>query len=477
MRYTMKSKEQIDTFIRHQIKDQSDPSISIAIVNDAHILYQNSFGYADIDKQILASGDTKYAIASCTKAFTATAIAILVAEGKVSWDELVKTYLPTFSLFDFYATTNMRVRDLLCHCSGLPRHDMAWYLNPVSRSEELQRIPFFKPNLSFREKWQYSNYMYLVAGQLIEAVSKKTWEHFIEDHIFRPLDMSHSDFSMHNQASAKGYKSNNNTIEAIPYYDFIIDGNPSLEAAGGICSTTKDLSKWLMMQLQNKPSQILQKEALKELYTPQMVVNDILPDHDVFAFSTYGLGWFIDTYRTMEMIHHSGSIDGFISWISFLPKQNLGIIILSNLDETKLPEALTYHLYDYLLDLSPIDWIAYYADKTEANKRKRILAQQLFWKQQVKNTNTTLALNTYEGIYENKGYGKIEVKIISDILTLQFKRREIPTKHYHYDEFVGNLLDDILPITFIVEEDKVKRMDIPLEPAEGAETISFVRID
>ncbi|MDF9823735.1 CubicO group peptidase (beta-lactamase class C family) [Breznakia sp. PF5-3] len=474
----MKSKKAIDEFIQNKIKHQLDPSISIVITDSDKILYENSFGFADVNNKTRATPTTKYAIASCSKAFTATAMAILVEQGKVDWNEKVKTYLPNFKMSDDYATSNLTVRDLLCHRCGLPRHDMAWYLNPVSRDEEMQRIQYFEPNVSFRETWQYSNYMFLVAGQLIEAISGEPWEQFIEKNILIPLHMENTNFTMKstNINTAKAYQTNENQIEEIPYYDFMIGEKPSLEASGGICSTPIDLANWLMMQLNNgyyNNDKIIDSAYLEELYTPQMVIKDFLPSRKEFALSTYGLGWFIDSYRGMKMIHHSGSIDGFLSWISFLPEKQIGIIVLSNLDLSKTPEALTYSLYDYLLELPEIDWLTYYQDIKQKKQQQKENAAKKLWQKQRKNTFPSLPLDEYIGTYTNPGYGSVEVNMNEHYLQLNFKRVNLKLDHYHDNEFITTLLDDLLPIEFIVTNNKVKQVQILLEPAKNANKIRF----
>lgn len=182
-------------FISQQMEEWEVPGCAVAIVKDGKVIFAEGFGFRDVLKGLKVTPQTLFAIASCTKAFTAAAIGILADEGKIEWDTPVQDYVPTFKLHDPRTTQYVTVRDLLCHRSGLARHDAMWYGSSYTRKDIFDRIRHLEPNLDFRSAWQYSNIVYSAAGCLIEQITGKTWEEFVRERIFHPLEMKSSNFS------------------------------------------------------------------------------------------------------------------------------------------------------------------------------------------------------------------------------------------------------------------------------------------
>ena len=477
----MRTKKEFDNFIEEQIKDALDPSVTVSIVKGDKVIYEGAFGYADVTNEILATPNTRYSIASCTKAFTATAIGILVDRGLMSFDDLLTKHLPEFKMQDEYVLKNLKIKDMLCHRSGLPRHDYAWYANPLPKEDELKRIAYFKPNVSFREKWQYCNYMFMTLGMVVAKVSGKTWEQFVKEEIIDPLKMDNTNYSLIDSVykQAKGYKEIEGKIEEVEYYDFLIDGKSSLESSGGICSTVHDLLPWMMLNLHEgnyQGKQIVSKESLAEIHTPQMIVSGHLPKKAEFALPTYGFGWFLNSFHGKKMVHHSGSMDGFISWVSLIPEDDIGIAVLSNLDLTKLPERLTYALYEFMFDLPVADWNKYFVELKEKAKLEKDEKVKSFWEKRDINMKPTKELADYAGTYVDEGYGTISIIFENDDLYYGAKRFKPKMKHYQGDEFIIDILDEDYLITFVFDENgNITEFAIPLEKAENAEPIIFKR--
>ena len=475
----MRTKIEFDNFIKEQIKDALDPSVTVSIVKGDKVIYEGAFGYADVENGINATVNTRYSIASCTKAFTACAIGILVDRGLMSFEDLLIKHIPEFKLQDEYVLKNLKIKDMLCHRSGLPRHDLAWYANPLPKEEELVRMGYFKPNVSFREKWQYCNYMFMMLGIVVAKVSGKTWEQFVKEEIIDPLNMNNTDYCLIDTCfeQAKGYKEINDKVEEVPYYDFLVDGKSSLESSGGICSSVHDLLPWMMLNLNEgnyQGKQIISKESLEKIHTPEMIVSGFLPKSAEFALPTYGFGWFINSFHGKKMVHHSGSMDGFISWVSLIPEEDIGIAVLSNLDLTRLPEILTYALHEFILELPVNDWNKFFRELKDKNKKEKEEKKILFWDKRDANKTTTKELADYVGRYTDDGYGSIDITLDENELYYNSKRFKPILKHYQGDEFIIEILDEDYVLTFILDADKnIIEFSIPLEKADNAEPIIF----
>src|SRR5215468_6078573 len=185
-----------DGFVEQVMKDWKVPGLAVAVVKDGKVIYAKGFGYRDVKKGLKVTPDTLFAIGSCSKAFTATAMAILADEGKLDWDKPVRNYLPDLMLHDGYATEHIRPRDLVTHQSGLPRHDMVWYGSPLSRKELYDRLRYLEPSRPLHAKYQYNNLMFMTAGLLVERLSGVTWEQFVRTRILDPLGMKNTNFSV-----------------------------------------------------------------------------------------------------------------------------------------------------------------------------------------------------------------------------------------------------------------------------------------
>ncbi|MEW5901563.1 MAG: serine hydrolase domain-containing protein, partial [Acidobacteriota bacterium] len=178
------------------------PGMAVAIVKDGQVILAEGYGLKDVKNNLKVTPQTIFAIGSSSKAFTATAMGILTDDGKLDWDKPVREYLPSFKLWDLFASERMTPRDLVCHRSGLPRHDVMWYNSPLSRKELFDRIQYLKPNKDFRANFQYQNLMFMTAGYLVGQLSGSTWEEFTKKKIFEPLGMNDSNFSVEESKKA-----------------------------------------------------------------------------------------------------------------------------------------------------------------------------------------------------------------------------------------------------------------------------------
>lgn len=232
----------LNRYIEEQMKAWKVPGLSIAVVKDGEVIMMEGYGHRDIDQRLPVTPNTLFAIGSTTKAFTALAAGILADEGTLDLDTPVKEYLPQFKMYDSFASERMSVRDMLCHRSGLPRHELMWYNSPLNREEIIERLQYLEPNVDFRTKWQYQNMMYMVAGYIIGHVCDSSWEEVVQNRIFTPLGMTSSQFSVETTQLqddyALPYVVPEDKHKSVPFRN--ID---AMGPAGSINSNVKDMAQ------------------------------------------------------------------------------------------------------------------------------------------------------------------------------------------------------------------------------------------
>lgn len=459
----------IDSFrnIRHH------PAIAVAIVHDGEVLLTKAFGVADIEKNIPADEHTLFAIGSSTKAFTAMGVAMLVDQGNLEWDKPIIHYMPEFKLADPFATTQMTTVDLLCHRSGLPRHDFVWYGSDLSRSGLMKRLPHLEFSKSFRSHWQYQNLMYLTAGVLTERIAGKSWEEFIAEKILNPLGMKTANFSVNNMISdpsaARPYQIKNDSIATRMNYRNL----DAIGPAGSINASAIDMSQWLKFLL-NKgklgDNNLISALHFTKLMTPHMPMpsssNTVLGiDH-----MSYGLGWMIYQQKSHKIIEHGGNIDGFTSLVWLVPEQNIGISLLTNTNRSGLPPILARTITDILTDQeNPINWfeLAYPTTKDEDETDKQDEKEEI----RFANTTPHYSIAHYVGQYSHDGYGFVEINTLGDSLSFSYNTFNSGLAHWHYEVFNAFIeeLDQNVKVHFKDDVNgKVIGLAINLEPI-GAE--------
>ncbi|MCP2520170.1 serine hydrolase [Candidatus Aminicenantes bacterium AC-335-A11] len=467
-----------DKFVLKTMKEWNVPGLAISIVKDEKVVLAKGYGFRDIKKKLEVTPKTLFAIGSCTKAFTAVALGILVDEGKLDWDKPVREYLPFFKLKDQFASERITPRDLLCHRSGLPRHDLVWYNSSYSREELIRRLRYLEPSQDFRYKWQYQNLMFVVAGYLVEKITGKTWEEFVRERIFKPLGMKNSNFSVEDSKKSPDfalpyYKKNGKIIE-IPFRN--ID---NVGPAGSINSNVEEMAKWVILNLNKgklNEKQIISETNINQIHSPQMVISQPIRYDELF-YSSYGMGWVITAYRGHLLLQHGGGIDGFTALVSFMPKDKIGMVILTNLSGTPLPTIIAYNVYDRLLGLDEVPWNERIKKEVQKAKAQAEKARKEKDKDRKLNTKPSHPLEDYTGEYENPGYGIIKIEKEGDHLKATYNSITYTLTHYHYDVF--ELKNELLEITkkvafFMDKKGNINSLSIQMEPA--VKDIIFTRI-
>ncbi len=439
-----KELRELKDYYTQSIQDWEVPGMAIAIVKDGVPIFAEGFGVKNIDTQEPVDSKTMFPIASNTKAFTAAALAILVDEGKISWDDKVVDYLPYFKLYDPYVSENMTIRDLLTHRSGLETFsgDLLWYGSNYSREEIVKRARFLKPVYGFREHFGYSNIMYVAAGEIIPAVTGQSWDDFIKTHFFDPLQMNRSISSTTELSDFENIATPHTDFEdhviAIDYLNW-----DNVAAAGAIISSVEDVSQWLKLQLNQgvwEGDTIFSPDRSREMWSQNTVLGIYGFSERTWPstfFKSYGLGWSLSNYLGHKVVGHSGGYDGMISYTCMVPDENLGFVILTN-KNSSVYYPLMYKTLDVFLDGGDEDWSEFILGLMETRKAADAKAKEEKLKNRIENTKPSLELPAYAGTYGGELYGDATVEIENDAFFVQF----VPSpkfrgklKHLHFDTF------------------------------------------
>jgi CubicO group peptidase (beta-lactamase class C family) len=453
------------------------PGLAVAIARGGEIVLLDGYGLRDVARGLPVTTRTLFAIGSATKAFTTMCLALLADEGKLDWDAPVRTYLPWFALHDPVAGERMTPRDLVTHRSGLPRHDGVWYGGAGSRRELVERLRYLAPNTDFRTVWQYQNLMYLTAGFLAGEIAGREWEAFVQERLFDRLGMGGSNFSVARSQeaddAARPYREKDGKAEEVPFRDIDVAG-----PAGSINSNIEDMAKWLLLQVnrgRHEGEAIVSEGQIAQMQAPQMVI----PDPGKYAElspPSYGLGWFVQSYRGQTVVHHGGNIDGFSALVSLLPREEIGVVVLTNLNGVPIPEIVAYHVYDRLLGLPEIGWNDRFFADHEEYERASDRGKEKAETDRVKGTQPSHPLDAYVGEYEHPGYGVATVERQDECLAIRFNAFSGPLRHLHYDifEFTIDLFERRFPVSFATDvHGDIARFASPLEPT--VPDIVFVR--
>ncbi|HEV3324524.1 MAG TPA: serine hydrolase [Puia sp.] len=431
----------LDTAFARVLKDWHAAGFAVAIVEKNKVIYAKGFGYRDWDGKLPVTPHTLFAIGSCTKAFTASLIGILQQEGRLDIDKPVRDYLPELKFYNPAMDETITLRDMMCHRTGLPRHDLSWYLfGNVNRDSMVRKIQYMEPTAGIREKWQYNNFMFAAQGVVVEKLTGKSWESNITEKIFQPLGMNESYFSTkdmvssHDAALGYGVKKDS-LIDKLDYYEIA-----ALAPAGAINSNVLDMASWVTTWINGgkfNGKEILPASYVSDATSAQMVSAGGTPSKDApdVFFSSYGFGWFLTSYRGHYRVEHGGNIDGFSASTSLFPSDSIGIIVLSNQNGSQVPSIIRNILADRLLHLPYKDWDTYLkniADKAKSDARH---ADSSKISDRKPGTSPSHAAADYTGIYNNPGYGSFEISLKQDSLFALFPLKTWWLKHHHYDVF------------------------------------------
>jgi len=462
----------LDAYVERAMRDWQVPGLALAVVKGDSLVYAKGYGVREVGTAKPVNEHTVFGIMSMTKAFTATAMGMLVDEGRVNWDDKVIDHLPGFFVYDDWVTREVTIRDLLAHHMGVERGDFLWFGTGYTRDELVHHIRYLEPVAGFRAEYGYSNNMYITAGQLIAAVTGASWDDFIRRRIFQPLGMTSSRTSIWDLADfenrALSHEELNGVLQAIPYRS--LDN----EAPGGsITSNVLDMSNWARFQLSGgvfEGRRLISAQALEETHTPQTIIpvsDGARRLNPGIHFSAYAFGWQLQDYRGRFLVQHSGGIDGQRSRIALLPEDSLGIVVLTNRGgQNALFDALRNWILDAYLGAAGTDWSAEFLAVTREQARRANEERARIERERVRGTQPSLGLDRYTGIYVDSAYGEGRVSLDDGQLVIEVgpEIRGV-LEHWHYDTFriawdyayLGDML-----ATFTIDADgRVVGLELP----------------
>lgn len=429
-----------DQTVEKILKDWNVPGCGIGIVVKDKLVYARGYGYRDLENKLPVTPNTLFQIASNTKLFTATAMGLLVQEGKIDWDKPVRNYVPQLRFFNDELNASVTMRDMLSHRTGISRHDAIWIRSDFTRNELFERIKYLEPSIPFRTGALYNNLMYVAAGQAVEYLSGQTWEEYVTEKIFEPLEMHHSMFITEEMMKQPDFMT--------PYYEqqdttillksLFYTQNEGLGPAGSIISSINDLSNWVIAQINGgrfKGNQIIPAGIIKETMKPAIPYSPVPDRYFENLNSMYGMGRATSSYKGHYLAQHGGSIGGIYSNISIMPADSIGVIVFTN-RISQLPGIIAFTIYDRLLGLPETPWsdraLKDYLKNRETARESRKKPDT----DRVMGTSPSHNLADYAGIFEDPAYGKVYITHRNDSLTFRFNQYELPLYHYHYDRFM-----------------------------------------
>ena len=411
----------IDSLVNATLATFDVPGIAVGIIKDGKLVFAKGYGVRSLESKLPVDENTLFGIASNSKAFTSAALAMLEDEGKLKWDDKVTEYIPGFMMYDPWVTREFTIRDLLTHRSGLGlgAGDLMFWPEGgnMTREEMIYNIRYLKPVSSFRSKYDYDNNMYMVAGQVIEKVSGMPWEEFIEQRIMKPLGFTSSKASYNRVPAGANmiapHAPADGKVIQIPH-----DWNPTVNAAGGIMSNITDLSKWLIMQMNDGEygdgKKLFSKKNHDEMWQMQTIIPVRAPGLYNTHFAGYGLGWFLSDVKGYKQVTHTGGLAGTVTQITLLPELKLGIIVLTNQQQGAAFSTITNTIKDSYLGYPNRNWLTtfrtrYIAANKEADSIKRAVDADVA--EQLKNNKTRLPDSLFTGTYQDQWFGNVDISV------------------------------------------------------------------
>ncbi|SFI58285.1 CubicO group peptidase, beta-lactamase class C family [Kaistella treverensis] len=413
--------KKLDELIQNTLKTFDVPGISVGVVKDGKVIYSKGFGVRSLTSKQKMTDETLVGIASNSKGFTATALALLADEGKLNFDDKVTKYIPEFQMYDPYVTQNVTIKDLITHRAGLGlgQGDLMFFPEGgnLSVNDIIHNVRYLKPENPFRTTLDYNNIMFIVAGEVIHRVSGLSWAEFIEQRILKPVGMT-SSFGSYNRAKAANVS---NIIEAhapvdgkavaVPH-----DWNETANAAGGIISNVKDMTTWaefLMNGFTTKDGKkLVSDKQIQQLWNLQISTPVALKNPYDSNFGGYGLGWFLTDVKGHKQVYHTGGLIGTVTQFTLIPDMKLGIVVLTNQQSGAAFSTITNTIKDSYLGMPEKDWLKTYGDRMAkvnadyAKDKKEIFAKSESFK---RDKNCQIKNNQITGTYNDLWFGDVTI--------------------------------------------------------------------
>ena len=426
--------KQVDELAERTLKTFAVPGMAVAIIKDGQVIHAKGYGVRSLKSEEKVDANTLFGIASNSKAFTAASLGLLVDAGKLNWDDKVIKYIPEFRLYNDYVTQEFTVRDLITHRSGLGlgAGDLMFFPNPsnFTMAEVMHNLRYLKPVSGFRTKYDYDNLLYMVAGEVVQRITGKTWGAFVEEQIMQPLQMTRS------AASWTRLQDTTNAVAAhAPLGEKVQVIKRQLElfgsSAGGIYASIADMSKWVLMQLnhgkygKDLEKQLFSEAVHEEMWTPQTIIPVTTRPPYNTHFSAYGLGWFLSDVKEYKQVMHTGGLAGMVSQVTLLPELQLGILVFTNQQAGAAFNAVTSTIKDSYLGIPATDRVKQISDIVKADQAAATKITSDIWTAiaaQEKKSNRKVDLKLYTGTYHDEWFGDIIISLRNGKLWFEAQR-------------------------------------------------------
>jgi CubicO group peptidase (beta-lactamase class C family) len=451
----------LDAWVARSMQTFGVPGLSLAIVKDGKVVVAKGYGVRKLGDTAPVDENTLFGIGSNTKAFTAACLAILVDEGKIAWDDPVYQRLPAFQMFDPYVSHEMTIRDLLTHRSGmgLGEGDLLFFPHTTyTREEIIHQLRYMKPASSFRSRFAYDNLLYMTAGQIVPAVTGTSWDDFVRQRIFMPLGMSNSNTAVTRLGNnvAHPHVKLNGKVQAVPFENLDNAG-----PAGSINSSAADMAKWVLLQLNrgklpDREGRLFSEARSQEMWTAQTILPIGDPPPSLAAlkpdFADYALGWNVRDYHGRKLVAHTGGLVGLVSRVMLVPRENLGVVILTNAEQVGAFESILFHVLDHYFQLPPTDWVAAFKAAKDLQEKSAAAVEERQNATRDANSHPSLPLEKYAGIYQDAWYGPATIRMENGHLVLSFDHTPEMVgelEHWQYDTFQTHWRDRTIADAFV----------------------------
>ena len=432
----------VDRVMTDALRAWRIPGASVAIVQNDRVVYAKGYGVKEVGGTAPVTADTLFHIGSDSKAFTTAAMAMLVDEKKLAWDDPVRKHLEYFHLSDPCADSLVTLRDIVSHRTGLSRHDELWDNTPLTREQLIRAVASLELTKPIRTTYQYQNIMFIAAGEAVASAAKMPWNDFVRTRIFEPLGMTRTRITIADWLAsdhAAGHRLEKPGDRVVP--QTLVDDD-NLAPAGAIKSSARDMAQWVRFQLGDGTfdgKRLVSAAALGETHMPQTVIRleeSTRESNPETLLEAYGMGWVVQDYRGELLVSHGGALNGFRAHVDLLPNRKSGFVVLINVGRSSATAAIRNSLLDLLLQKANArDWNGYYLalekksdDKDEAKKREREAKRRT-------DTHPSRELAAYAGTYTNPAYGVATITADAAGLVLHWMRLTVPLTHYQYDTF------------------------------------------
>jgi CubicO group peptidase (beta-lactamase class C family) len=466
--------DHLDSLIQEAMAEWQVPGLSLAIVRKGEPDVVKAYGLRDVEAGLPVTPDTQFLLCSITKSFTALGLAMLADEGRLDWEQPVREYLPEFRLHDAVATERVTVADLLCHRSGLPRHDWVWMPGDISRQQMFAAFHHLEPSKDIRAEFQYCNLGYVALGMIAERLSGRSWEDFTRERIMKPLGMVHTGFSHEDlqQApdSARPYTMDDRDKPGVFVRRRAVLWPISDTPAGGVNAAASDMAKYMRLYLDEgrvNGAELVSKSNLNALQTPR--VHSGKSEFSELSDFHYGFGLASHSYQGERVVSHSGGWIGWSTLMSLMPERGVGVTVLTNRAGSPLSDIATMAIFDHLAGREPTPWLERFRERRRTFIAHRQADEAV--KHRARRPDApSRALKEYVGEYTHPAYGRVAIEAAGDTLGFAYRGLSGAMVHRHYDMFElperpDTLWPGNLAITFLYDrEGEIDRLAAPLEP-------------